>query len=163
MLIEQNIWNGILHLFLSVAYQYIIYPSRLFLCIRISFYPRPPLSLRLKKWPFDYWNYWSVRDPYYFTNMICDNFPAMFSRNTYFCDIPLTLLQFHLFRFAIPYYIYVYVHGMKFRFPDVVADSVRKDAELSFGAESANDYVLSVLTNILRIESRYCTIYLNIP
>jgi len=30
---------------------------------------------------------------------------------------------------------------MKFRFPDVIADSIRKDAELSFGTESANDYV----------------------
>lgn len=42
---------------------------------------------------------------------------------------------------------------MKFRFPDVVADSTRKDAELSFGAESANDYVPSVLTNIYRESS----------
>lgn len=46
----------------------------------------------------------SICNPYNFTNTICDNFPAMFSRNTYFCDIPPTLLQFYLFRFAVLYY-----------------------------------------------------------
>jgi len=63
--------------------------------------------------------------------------------------------------FDLLYYIieYVYVRGMKFRFPDVVADSIRKDAELSFGAESANDYVPPVLTNIYRKSSRFSILH----
>lgn len=60
----------------------------------------------------------------------------------------------YLFRFAVPYYrIRVRPWNEISRFPDVVADSIRKDAELSLGAESANDYVPPVLTNIYRESS----------
>lgn len=48
---------------------------------------------------------------------------------------------------------YVYVRGMKFRFSDVFADSTWKDAELSFSTESANYYVLPVLTDTYRGQS----------
>lgn len=44
----------------------------------------------------------------------------------------------------------VRVRRKKFRFPNVIADSIRKGAELSFRAESANDYVPPVLTNTRR-------------
>jgi len=84
-----------------------------------------------------------LSNPYNFTNMIWHNFPAMFFQNTYFVIFLRRCCNFTYFDSL--YYImgYVYVCRMKveFRFPDVVADSIRKDAELSFGAESANDYV----------------------
>jgi len=65
----------------------------------------------------------------------------MFSQNTYFVIFLRLCCNFTYFDSLYHIIGYVYVCRMKFRFPDVVADSIRKDAELSFGTESANDYV----------------------
>jgi len=93
---------------------------------------------------------------------LSSGFPSL---GTHFCDIPPTLLQFYLFRFAVPYYRIRatfaernFVSPMSLRIPSEKVLSFRSARRVRerLRAPCFKQYTPTV-------KSRYWTIYLNIP
>jgi len=83
----------------------------------------------------------------------------------YFCDIPPALLQFYLFRFAVSYYIIRVRPWNKISFSRPCRCGFHSKRCWAFVRRRKRERLRALCFNqyMSKIESRYCTVYLNIP